>query len=74
LLFDLPIDLNRADARTLEVLPRIGPARAAAIVEARREAPFASLEDLGRIRGIGPATLAGLLGLAEVGPAAQVRR
>jgi hypothetical protein len=67
LLFGLPLDVNRADARALEVLPRIGPRRAAAIVEARTKAPFDSLSDLERIVGIGPATVAGLVGLADAG-------
>ena len=57
-LFGLPLDPNRADAATLETLPGIGPARAAAIVEARRRRPFARVEDLIRVRGIGPHTLA----------------
>ncbi len=67
LLFGLTLDLNRADAQALEVLPRIGPRRAAAIVAARTTAPFDSLSDLERIAGIGPATVAGLVGLADTG-------
>lgn len=53
-----PIDVNAADTRRLEELPGVGPATAAAIV-ADREAsgPFASVDDLERVRGIGPATL-----------------
>jgi competence protein ComEA len=57
LLFGLPIDPNRADARTLEVLPGIGPARAAAIVAERERRPFAHAADLERVAGIGPKTL-----------------
>ncbi len=52
------IDLNRAPASLLERLPGIGPVRAAAIVDSRREAPFASLHELERVRGIGPSTRA----------------
>ena len=58
LLFGERLDLNRADARALEVLPGIGPVRAAAIVRARNERPFAAPEDLTRVRGIGPHTFA----------------
>jgi competence protein ComEA len=48
------IDLNAATAEELQLLPRIGPALSARIVAAR---PFASLEDLTRVRGIGARTL-----------------
>ncbi len=68
LLIGLPLDVNREDARALEVLPRIGPTRAAAIVAARENAAFSSLADLERIAGIGPVTVAGLEGLAVARP------
>lgn len=59
-----PVDVNAADARTLETLPGIGPATAAAILTERdRNGPFASFEDLERVPGIGPAKLAALEGL-----------
>jgi competence ComEA-like helix-hairpin-helix protein len=58
LLFGLRLDPNRASAESLEVLPGIGPGRAAAIVAERERRPFASLDDLRRVRGIGPVTLA----------------
>jgi competence protein ComEA len=58
---ELVVDLNTAPAEVFSALPGIGPKLAAQIVAARREAPFASLDDLDRrIRGIGPATLARL--------------
>lgn len=66
LLFALPIDPNRADARTLEALPGVGPVRAARIVAERARRPFAELRDLRRVHGIGPHTVAGLEGLAAV--------
>jgi competence protein ComEA len=64
LLFGLALDLNEADARALEALPGVGPGRAAAIVRERGRAPFCRLEDLDRVPGFGPATLARVAGLA----------
>lgn len=61
-----PVDLNRADTLTLQGLPGVGPALARRIVEARREEPFRSVDDLVRVRGIGPATLARLRPLVTV--------
>ena len=53
----LRIDPNTAPVQVLLALPRIGPARAGAIVEARKKAPLRSPFDLQqRARGIGPVT------------------
>lgn len=53
-----PIDLNRATAAELDGLPGIGPATAQAIVDHRStNGPFASVDDLEAVRGIGPAKL-----------------
>jgi competence ComEA-like helix-hairpin-helix protein len=53
------IDPNRADAETLQRLPGVGAATAAAIIAARDSGgPFRAAEDLMRVRGIGPAKLA----------------
>ena len=59
-----PVDLNAAGAAQLDLLPGIGPSTAAAIV-AYREAhgPFATVDDLADVRGIGPAKLDALRGL-----------
>jgi len=65
-LYGLPIDPNRADARTLETLPGIGAVRAAAILRAREQRPFATLEELLRVPGIGPVTLARLAPLLAI--------
>lgn len=62
-----PVDLNRADLQGLMSLPGIGPAIAERILVARREQPFASLEDLIRVRGIGPRTVERLRPHASVG-------
>jgi competence ComEA-like helix-hairpin-helix protein len=61
------IDVNRADAESLQALPGIGPALAARIVEERRSRPFASVSDLTRVRGIGAATVRRLQGLVKAG-------
>ena len=68
LLFGEPLDLNRASAESLEVLPGIGPARARAIVEEREGRSFRRVEDLGAVHGIGPRTIAGLKGWVSVAP------
>lgn len=52
------IDLNTADLATLETLPDIGPARAAAIISYRvRHGAFASVSDLTNVTGIGQGIL-----------------
>jgi competence protein ComEA len=56
-LFGLALDPNTADARALESLPGIGPARAAAIVRERGQRPYATVSELRRVPGIGPVTL-----------------
>ncbi len=53
------IDLNRAPRAELLQIPGVGPAMADRIEEYRREhGGFRSVEDLSRVHGIGPATLA----------------
>jgi len=68
LLFGDTLDLNRASEEDLTVLPGIGPARARAIVEARERAPFARVQELEGVHGIGPRTVAGLEGWVDVAP------
>ena len=46
------VNINTASAEELEVLPGIGPVKAAAIVEARMEKPFSSKKDIMRVKGI----------------------
>lgn len=65
------LDLNRATAEELDVLPGIGPAKARAMVEDRnRNGPFRSVDDLTRVKGIGPKLLDKLRKLVTVGAAA----
>lgn len=53
------VDLNAADWPELAALPGIGPTLAKRIVASRAaEGPFPAVEDLCRVRGIGPLTLA----------------
>jgi competence protein ComEA len=54
---DAPLDLNQATAEELQRLPGIGPKLSAAIVAARVQKPFASVDDLRRVKGIGAKTL-----------------
>ncbi len=73
------LDVNQANAQALEALPGIGPATAAAILEDRaRRGPFAGVEDLLRVKGIGPAKLEAVrpfvtVTASEQGAAAGVR-
>ena len=58
LLLGHPLDLNTATAADLEALPGIGPHTAAAVLADRdAHGPYTDVEELARVRGIGPATL-----------------
>lgn len=61
------VDLNTADATTLETLPGVGPVTAQAIISHRSQQPFASVEDLLLVKGIGPKTFESLKDLVTVG-------
>lgn len=64
----LRVDVNRASAAELALLPEIGPSMAETIIADRTaRGGFASVEDLGRVRGIGPATIAALKPHATAG-------
>ncbi|MGQ9550536.1 MAG: helix-hairpin-helix domain-containing protein [Roseiflexus sp.] len=63
------LNLNRATVAELDALPGIGSVLANRIIEWReREGPFQSVEDLGKVEGIGPALLAKLAPLVTVAP------
>ena len=62
-----PININSADATRLEDLPGVGPTTAASIIGYRdQHGPFASVEQLADVRGIGPAKLDAIRELVTV--------
>lgn len=61
------VELNSAGPQELDLLPGIGPAKAAAIVEYREEhGPFRAPEDLLEVPGIGEALLGDIEGYIRV--------
>lgn len=61
----LPVDINSAPTQVLRLLPGIGPVLAERIVQNR---PFAAIEDLTRVEGIGPVTFDALRELVVCEP------
>ena len=58
LVAGVPIDLNRATVADLELLDGIGPKLAAEIIRDRNDlGPFNSVDDVDRVKGIGPSKL-----------------
>lgn len=56
-----PLDINAASRNALQTLPGIGPSLSERIVEYRStQRPFQRIEELRRVRGIGPKTLTDL--------------
>jgi len=52
------LDINTASEQELDALPGVGPSTAKAIVQYRdQHGPFRSIDDLGNVKGIGPAKL-----------------
>lgn len=61
------ININTADAKALERLPRVGPKTAAKIVAHRESVgSFASKEELMNVKGIGQKTFEGLKHLITI--------
>ena|GEM_PF-5145286 len=61
------INLNKATQAELELLPRVGPATAKAILAYRAlNGPFRSVRDLDKVKGIGPKTMERLVPLVTV--------
>jgi competence ComEA-like helix-hairpin-helix protein len=52
-----PMNINTASMATLQTLPGIGEKRAQQIVALRIRRPFRSIQELRKVRGIGPKTL-----------------
>ena len=65
------VNVNAADAQTLQLLPGVGPVVSARVI-ADREAngPYPTLEAMTRVSGIGPRTVERISALAFAGPAA----
>lgn len=60
------VDINSAGRLELTLLPGIGEKTAQLIVEDReRNGPFATVEDLSRVHGIGPSTVKRIMPYAE---------
>ena len=67
----LVIDPNTAPASVLEALPHVGPSLVQRLIEQREIRPFGSTDDLRRVRGIGPVTLARLAPHLRIKPDRQ---
>jgi len=66
------VDLNKADAEELDLLPGIGPAKAARIVASREaHGSFRRVGDLARVPGITEAMVEELRDLVIVSPAPE---
>ena len=64
------ININTATAAQLDALPGSGPTKAAAIVDYRtKNGPFATIEDIQKVSGIGPVTFANIKSSITVGTA-----
>jgi competence protein ComEA len=68
------VDLNVASASELITLPGVGPALAARIIAYREKRPFKRVEDIRRVRGIGPAKYAKLKEAISVARKRQKRQ
>ncbi len=51
------VNINKATMEQLQLLPRIGRVTAGRIVQERSSKRFATIEDVTRVKGIGPKTL-----------------
>jgi len=62
------LNVNTASVDELQTLPRIGEVRAKAIIKYRTDnGPFQTVDDLGKVPGIGPSTLNGIRKLVTTG-------
>lgn len=51
------VNINSASLAQLQLLSGVGPAKAQRIAEYREKHPFRTVEELGRVKGIGPKTV-----------------
>jgi competence protein ComEA len=66
---DSLIDLNTASEVLLATLPSIGPVKAQAIIAYRdRNGPFASIQEITRVSGVGPSNYETISNLVTVSP------
>ena len=65
----IAVDPNTASAQELQSLPRIGPALARRVIEGR---PYATAQELLRVKGIGPKTLAKIEPRLRLSPASRL--
>ncbi len=69
------LDVNTAPKEDLIKIRHIGQSRAEQIIELRKEKPFSSLDDLSRVKGIGPARISDIKeqGLTCLGPGLEAK-
>jgi competence protein ComEA len=66
------INISTASAKELTQLDRVGPAIAARVAEYREQnGPFEKIEDIMKVRGIGPKTFEGIKDRITVGDAEE---
>lgn len=66
-IWDSRVNINSADWLELVQLPQVGPVTAKRIVADRiKKGPFTTIEDLQRVRGIGPKTVIRLRELVRI--------
>jgi competence protein ComEA len=72
---ETPINVNTASREALKALPDIGPALSKRIMTYRStQQPFQRVDELERVSGIGPKTLASIRPMVRVSPPADTSR
>ena len=60
-VLSIPININTAKAEELDILPGVGPKMAQAIIDFRKaHGKFSTLEDLQKVKGVGPKKFAAI--------------